>query len=159
MRNRTLLDRQKLEERFDFDTENGVIRYRISIKGIKAGDAAGVRRADGYVRVKIEGRAYFAHRLIYFMATGKQPEYLDHINGDKSDNRIENLREATNSQNMCNHQKRQPVGVFLRGRKWHGRVMKDYKTYRIQPSESRETAEMLLSELRDNLHGEFAKTC
>lgn len=142
--------------KYDFDTESGLIRFRVKIKGNNAGDKAGTIRTDGYVRLRIDGKARFAHRLIYFIATGKQPEYLDHVNGRKSDNRISNLRAATNSENMCNHQKREPQGVYLRGSRWHGRVMKDYKTHRITPTEDRDEAVRRLHELRQALHREFA---
>lgn len=158
MKARTRLDRQKLEARFEFIPEKGLILYRVPVKGNKVGDIAGAKRSDGYVRVKIDGRPHFAHRLIYFMATGDEPDYIDHINGEKSDNRIENLRAATNSGNMASRPKRKPAGIFLRGTKWHGRVMKDYRTHRITPTEDKAEAKRRLEELRRNLHGEFA-TC
>lgn len=155
MRTRATLDRELLLAKYDFDTESGSIRFKVKIKNNNPGDKAGTIRTDGYVRLRIDGKARFAHRLIYFIATGKQPEYLDHINGNKSDNRISNLREATNSENMCNHHRRQLQGVYLRGRRWNGRVMKDYRTHRITPTEDREEAVRRLSELREKLHGDF----
>jgi len=156
MKSRTRLDRADLEDRFTFDLESGTIRYRRQVKGNKPGDIAGTVRSDGYVRLKIGGKPHFAHRLIYFIATGDEPGYLDHINGQKSDNRIANLRAATNSNNMANHGKKPRNCVFLRGSKWHGRVMKDYRTHRITPTPEREEAIKRLAELRRELHGEFA---
>lgn len=156
MKKRTSLDRALLEERFTIDAEKGIIRYRMAVKGNQPGATAGTIRSDGYVRVKIAGKPRFAHRIIYFMATGEEPSYIDHVNGRKSDNRISNLRAATNSENMCNHQKREPQGVYLRGSRWHGRVMKDYKTHRITPTQDRDEAVRRLHELRQALHREFA---
>lgn len=153
---RTSLNKEELENRFVFDVERGEICYRIKIKANNAGDVAGTKRSDGYTRIRIGRKAYFAHRLIYFIATGTQPEYLDHKNGDKSDNRISNLRVATNSENMCNHQKRAPQGIYLRFKKWHGRVMKDYRTHRITPTRDKEEAMRRMIELRQSLHGRFA---
>ena len=156
MKERTRLDRESLLSRFDFDVEAGVIRYRKRVNGNQPGHAAGTLRTDGYVRVRIDGKPHFAHRLIYFIATGEEPAYIDHINGEKADNRIANLRAATNSENMTNRPKRTPAGVYLRGAKWHGRVMKNYRTHRIKPSADKAEAEARLAALRAELHGEFA---
>lgn len=57
---------------------------------------------DGYLNGSIFGRLYLAHRVLFAMRHGTWPEYIDHINGDRSDNRIENLRSVTRSENGCN---------------------------------------------------------
>jgi hypothetical protein len=57
----------------------------------------------GYLNIRVGGKVYFAHRLAWLYVTGNWPKkYIDHINGDKTDNRIINLREATHSENMQN---------------------------------------------------------
>jgi len=58
--------------------------------------------SHGYVVVRYEGRMVKEHRLVWFKAFGYWPKELDHINGDKTDNRLENLREVTRSENMLN---------------------------------------------------------
>ena len=55
-----------------------------------------------YLTVKIDGLAYSVHRLIWFYATGSEPELIDHINGIKNDNRIENLRTVSHLENCKN---------------------------------------------------------
>lgn len=61
----------------------------------------------GYRVVKFKGKSYKVHRIIWFLHKGKLPkEQLDHINGIKDDNRIENLREATNQENSMWRSKR-----------------------------------------------------
>lgn len=57
-------------------------------------------RSHGYIAVNLNGERFLAHRVIWLMSTGKWPkEQLDHINGNRSDNRIKNLRECNNSEN------------------------------------------------------------
>ncbi len=62
----------------------------------------GVLNKDGYLNVKIGKHFYLAHRLIFMMHHGYVPEILDHVNRDRLDNRIENLRECSRSQNATN---------------------------------------------------------
>ncbi len=70
---------------------------------MKVGDIAGSRDAYGYRKIKWLGKSVFAHRLAWFLVFGEWPsEQIDHVNGDKSDNRLENLREATRAQNAAN---------------------------------------------------------
>ena len=71
-----------------------------------SGKSCGFIRKDGYVAIKINTKAYKAHRLAWLYVYGINPEnQVDHVNGFKSDNRILNLRAATNSQN-CENQKK-----------------------------------------------------
>jgi len=56
----------------------------------------------GYVRTKVSGKGWLVHRIIFAMHHGYLPKFVDHINRDKTDNRIENLREATRPRNVVN---------------------------------------------------------
>ncbi len=70
-----------------------------------AGNEAGRIKHDGYRELRLDGKYYSVHRIIYKMVTGEDPVALvDHINGDKSDNRWVNLRDASHTQN--NHNRR-----------------------------------------------------
>lgn len=91
-----------------------------------AGMAAGTE-CQGYIRIKIEGCLYFAHRIAWIYVYGHEPnEGLDHINGDPSDNRIANLRAASHSKNMQNRKKMVNgsgfSGVYKNGAKWQARI-------------------------------------
>ena len=66
------------------------------------GIPVGTAHSKGYVSIKAGGQEVLAHRLAWFFVYGKQPASIDHINRIKSDNRIDNLRPATASQNQCN---------------------------------------------------------
>lgn len=69
---------------------------------IYAGKPAGSIRKDFYTQIMIDGDHYKAHRIAWKMVHGEEPIDIDHINGDKSDNRIENLRSVSHGENMRN---------------------------------------------------------
>lgn len=118
------LSREELWERFEIN-KNGKLIYKISPAPIaKVGSVAGTLSGDGYILVKIQGSPYLAHRIVYYMIKGKQPSILDHINGDRSDNRIENLRPATQSQNLANAKKYKKSSSSYKGVAWHNRDKK-----------------------------------
>lgn len=88
-----------------------------------AGSVAGTHDNRGYIRVTIDTRRYLAHRLAWKLVNGAEPEFIDHINGDRTDNRIENLRPVSRTQNNRNranqHNNKSGVpGVRLRGGHW-----------------------------------------
>jgi len=86
-----------------FDLVDGKLIRKVSAGNSKAGSVVGVIRKDGYSRVWACGVHALVHRLVWKMETGQEPpKYLDHVNGDRSDNRIENLREADHAINMWN---------------------------------------------------------
>lgn len=98
---------EKLRSLLSYDPETGVLTWkdRPKSRGIrtKAGDIAGTKQVHGYIAINIDRMPQLAHRIAWAMMTGEWPKHqVDHINMDRSDNRWENLREATNSQNGMN---------------------------------------------------------
>lgn len=88
---------------FTYDATTGILAYKRSSGKRKCGDIAGTVGRHGYRLVCIDSRQYLAHRVIWAMAYDEQPPVvLDHINRNKDDNRISNLREATTSHNAAN---------------------------------------------------------
>lgn len=106
----------------DYDRLTGEFTWKVNRRGpAKVGDSAGYTRSDGYTRLKIEQRAIWAHRLAWAFVNGEMPDgCIDHINGDTSDNRIENLRNVdakTNSENERKGRRRKLKGSLL-GAHW-----------------------------------------
>jgi len=86
-----------------FFIENNEIFWKKSPSyKIKAGQKAGCVHKDGYKRVTLKRRTYTEHRIIYLMNHGVLPDAIDHIDGDKTNNNITNLRPSTLSQNQAN---------------------------------------------------------
>ena len=92
-----------LQELFDYKDGLLVRKTQVS-NNAKVGDIAGTLGHRGYVGIRINGKIYAAHRLIYIMHNGDIPKDLqiDHINGVRNDNRIENLRLVNSNENQWN---------------------------------------------------------
>lgn len=97
---------ERLNELFLYDAESGDLRWKAvpqHFKRAKIGDLVGTIGARGYRVIGIAGFYYLAHRIIWKMATGNEPvDQIDHIDGDRLNNRWANLRSATNGQNRWN---------------------------------------------------------
>lgn len=102
-----MITQQLLKEYFDYDPEGFLIWKKLapSNRTSKLGDRAGSLDTYGYVCIKFFNKNYKAHRLIFLWHYGHMPKLIDHqIRGKefRSDNRIENLREATEIQQRAN---------------------------------------------------------
>lgn len=99
-----LPSKRELNQIFEHDQKTGKLYYKKSNGNQKAGNLAGTVTEKGYIRVQIGEVKYYAHRLIKAMYDGgqslPQSKEIDHINGIRYDNRIENLDVVTHSENM-----------------------------------------------------------
>ena len=122
----------------EYNAETGVLTWKVHQGRAFIGKPAGHSRSDGYLRLKTGGKMYLLHRLVWLLYTGSFPEgELDHINQIKTDNRIENLREVTRSENMKNTKSSKNTSgyrgvVWDKDRsKWTATVSKDSKRMHI----------------------------
>ena len=119
---------ERVSELFNYDPLTGVLTWKRSRGGQVSGSHAGCITEDGYRRVTTGRRSYLVHRLIWMLVYGAWPtNTIDHINGDKLDNRITNLRDVTrktNKENMRKPRKDNTVGVL--GVHWH-KYMKKFQ--------------------------------
>lgn len=107
-----------------FYYDNGLIRWKRSLSNrIRVGEEAGSKRKSGYVRVVISGKMHSVHRICWQLHFGEIPAGLvvDHIDGDKHNNRIENLRVVTNQVNLLNAKKSKNNNTGITGVCWDKR--------------------------------------
>ena len=125
------LTQTRLKELLDYNPETGIFTWKVSsAKNVKVGDEAGYKRPNGYICISIDGKQYFANRLVWLFVHGCFPKgnlyYIDQI---RDNNRIKNLREATQSQNMINSKTQSNNTSGIRGvyyykptQKWYASI-------------------------------------
>ncbi len=108
-----MITQARLKELFTYNPETGIFTRKAQRGSQKAGSKAGcLNRSNGYVAIMVDYRSRHAHRLAWIYMTGETPKNIDHINGNRSDNRFENLRNVETQQNNTNAslQKRNKTG-------------------------------------------------
>ena len=130
----------------------------------KSGKLAGGVHPFGYVKVRADGKMYMAHRLIYKMFNKNfETGTLDHINNNRADNRIENLRMASRAENNRNAVIRKDNTSGVKGVYWNSR--ENYYTAAISYNGKRKVlgnfkdlalATEFIQLARDMVHGDFA---
>jgi hypothetical protein len=118
-----------------FEYKDGELYWKIKTTNrVKIGNKVGTLK-DGYLQTRVLGKICKVHRLIFLIHYGYIPKFLDHINNDRNDNRIENLREATHAENGKNLSLRKynviginNVSFDLSRNKWIARIVVNKKT-------------------------------
>lgn len=140
-----MVTQSRLKELFTYNSGNLI--YINSRGGMLLGSVAGTKSNTGYFKIHIDGKLYLLHRIIFLYHYGFIPKYLDHINNIKEDNRIENLREATHSQNNANKSIMSTNKSGYKGVVWHkasgkwaARICIDYKNKHLGLFDSKDAA-------------------
>lgn len=122
-----MLTAERLRELLHYDPATGIFIRRVARTNAPAGSVAGSKHSGGYLTIWIDGRARKLHRLAWLYVYGHWPaQQIDHRDGDRSNNRIANLREANRSQNSqnikCAYSNNKSSGLL--GVYWHRQAQK-----------------------------------
>jgi hypothetical protein len=110
------MTQQDFIERFEY--RDGKLFYKKSQGGMKQGSEVGTVTQSGHIKTLIKRKPYLLHRIIFMMHHGYMPKFLDHIDGNPANNRIENLRPVTSSQNNLNRGKHKRNTSGYKGVTW-----------------------------------------
>jgi hypothetical protein len=159
-----ILTQEELKSQLNYDPETGVFTWATKPnRRIKIGDVAGCYSL-GYISIRVFGVMYRAHRLAFLYMTGNWPtkEYIDHIDGNRANNKWLNLREATNSENCMNSAKRAKGTSGYKGvcwdkarNKWMASAMINRKTYHLGRFDDAKEAYEAYKKFAHKNHGKY----
>lgn len=164
------LDVDRLHEVLDYDPETGWLVWRVGNHGRKPGKRAGGLKVDGYRRINIDGRSYVASHLawLHFYQAPPKGNVVDFKDGDRDNTRINNLREATFSENSRNIGRRRNNSTGLKGvsvfnsdrnlKHYRSTITIDGKRIHLGLFATPEEAHEAYCKKVAELHGEFGKT-
>lgn len=163
MRKREDLTQARLREVLDYNSDTGLFTRKVGVSNSPAGAVPG-KIYKGYREMNVDGFRYFAHRLVWRYVTGEWPDgQIDHINGVRDDNRFENLRVATNTQNAYNSRKKRinksgfkGVSRSTHGR-WQAQIRVNGKNRGLGLFDTPEEAHAAYIAAAEQYHGEFAR--
>lgn len=149
---------------FSYDASTGLFNRRVAMSKYPAGSPCGTHRHD-YMYVRYQGKMILAHRLAWAMHHGEWPTVpLDHINMDRMDNRIENLRLSSVTENNRNRgaDKRNALGIKgvafdRRSGRYVAKISADRVTHHLGHFQTRDEAAHAYNKAALRLHGEFAR--
>lgn len=150
-----------IREIFNYDPLTG---HFTRTTGPRRGSIAGyLDPSRGYVRIRVDKQFHAAHRLAWLYMTGAWPkDQIDHINLDKSDNRLENLREASHTQNQQNRRPQRNNTSGFKGVRWHQKTWNaeihlNKRTIHIGCFDSPEAAHAAYQAAATQLFGAYAR--
>ncbi len=122
-----------------------------------------IDKTTGYKRTSYKGKCFWLHRLTFLYHHGYMPEFVDHIDKNPLNNKIENLRPATKSQNAFNSKRPKDNTIGERNVYWHNvknkyfvKAVKDGKQHHAGYFVDLDEAKIAAKQLRTNLFMEYA---
>lgn len=142
-----------------FDYKDGNLLYKTSGHGIKKGSIAGcAKKGSGYRIIKINGKVYYEHRIVFAWHYGYFPKLIDHKNRNRSDNRIENLEDSNHSKNTMNSglwktntSGFRGVSKHKKNNSWIGQTWINGKKHHIGSFKTPQEASQAIQKFRQNL--------
>ena len=133
-----MIDNKRLHVLLNYNNSTGIFTWKITRRGCKVGSQAGCTAKTGYQMIRLDNTLYLAHRLAWLYTHNVWPSnQIDHINGNRLDNRLANLREATNMENAHNRIKMRKnnssgfTGVRKENSKWLAEIKVNYIPIRL----------------------------
>lgn len=165
LKNQSLITQDYLKSQLNYCMETGKFTRNMRTRKFKQGAECGTLRSSGYVIISIDRVLYRAHRLAWLYVTGEWPsDEMDHVNGDRSDNRFVNLRVCNRSQNGFNKGVRRDSGVGVKNvlyykdwGKYCVRIRVSGKDYNYGPFSSIDEASSVAAHAQTIHHQEFAR--
>ena len=156
---------EEVRRLFDYDTEGWLLRQTSPSQNTRIGDRAGsLNRKIGYLQVSVNNVKEYGHRLVWIWHYGDIPAGLqvDHADGDRANNRVENLRLASQWENTHNSRRSLNNTSGVKGvcwdkrrEKWLARLSIDRKVRHLGYYECLGEAEEVVMRTRQECHGEF----
>lgn len=167
-----VITQEYLKSILDYDESTGEFYWkkrldkRVQWNARYPGKKAGcLSNTTGYIQIAINDRLYRAHRLAWQYVYGIIPNEIDHINLNKIDNRINNLRECDSTQNKCNFKMHKDNKSGYKGvsysklhKKWITQIVVRKKHYHIGLFDCPKDAHLAYCQAAKKYHGEFART-
>ena len=130
-----MITQERLKELLTYHDDSGLFTRNMNRKKYLKNSVAGNLSKDGYITIKLENKIYFAHRLVWLYKHGTMPiNEIDHINHNRADNRLKNLRDVNKAINQQNKTKSHSnnkhgflgVSFDIRANKWYARINHKY---------------------------------
>lgn len=167
-----MLTQERLKELLTYDAVEGCFYRKVRTSNCtQVGDRFGhLNKISGYEEGRLYGKLYTTHRLVWLYHYGYFPDAIDHKDCNRSNNRLANLREATNEQNGYNHKQSKANKTGVKGLFYHkeqrtyiakvcvGKTTHSIRFKQVEEGDAKVIAEAViwLKETRELLHGEFA---
>jgi len=157
------LNQELLKELVDYNPDTGVFAWKKIRRGVSCNKKVGTVKPNGYIVVLINRKLYRLHRLAWLYMTGKWPDNeIDHINGNRADNRFCNIRQATKAENNWNKKVRKDSTTGIKNVLYYP----NYQTYYVKitannvshsfgPFKTKDEAASVAKEKRIEIHKNF----
>lgn len=157
----TTLTQERLKQVVSYDKDTGNFIRILKAKGTVVGRVLGYKKSNGYIALSIDGQKYFAHRLAWLYVHGDFPKHdIDHIDGNRENNKIENLRDVQRTVNLQNLKKAKShnkstriLGVYIHANgKFTSRISVNKKDIYLGLFETADQAQQAYLQAKQQFH-------